>query len=262
MDKNKTSKLLFLAVTIIAALMSACSSDDDPKWQDLSIADPGIILREGESATVSFTGGSSDYAVTITNPDVVSCDIETSEYAVRFNKQLIHITPIQPGNTVISIIDNVNGSSITITVRVVEPYIIGRTPINAADYTNEVFKKGTCLCLMKSGKFMLFDDPYPNSSSTDLKGCEPTLQGEYAFEKDASGCYITYAYVESSHMTTYKFTLNDEAYQYLSEWPAISYGFDNFTTFLISMTNVYDQTRAKYLAEANVKLPYGITLQQ
>ena len=119
MDKNKTSKLLFLAVTIIAALMSACSSDDDPKWQDLSIADPGIILREGESATVSFTGGSSDYAVTITNPDVVSCDIETSEYAVRFNKQLIHVTPIQPGNTVISIIDNVNGSSITITVRVV-----------------------------------------------------------------------------------------------------------------------------------------------
>lgn len=262
MDKNKTSKLLFLAVTIIAALMSACSSDDDPKWQDLSIADPGIILREGESATVSFTGGSSDYTVTITNPEVATCEIETSEYAVRFNKQMLHITPHQEGNSVISIVDNVNGSSITLSVRVVEPYIIGRTSVNLTDYTNEIFKKGTCLCLMKGGKFMLFDDPQPNSSSIDLKGCEPTLQGNYAIESDATGRYITYSYIEASHITAFKFTINDEAYQYLSQWPAISYDWDGFTTFLISMANVFDQTRAVYLAESTIRLPYSITLQQ
>ncbi|MGM9845727.1 MAG: hypothetical protein ACI30K_05805 [Muribaculaceae bacterium] len=262
MNKDKTSKLLFLAVTVIATLMSACSSDDTPKWQELSISDAGIILREGEAASVSFTGGSSDYSVTITNPDVATCEIETSEYAVRFDKQLIHITPVQVGNTVVSIVDNVNGSSITLTVRVVEPYIIGRTPTGSSNYTNEVFKMGTCLCLMKSGKFMLFEDPYPTYSSTDLKGCEPILKGEYAMESDASGSFITFAYIESSHMTSYKFKLNDEAYKFLSDWPAISYGFEDFTSFLINMTSIYDQTRALYLAEAYTKLPYGITLQE
>lgn len=261
MYHNKASKWLTIAVAIFAVMTSACSSDDTPKWQELSIADTGVILREGETGAVSFTGGSSDYTVTITNPEVATCEIETSEYAVRFNKQMLHITPHQEGNSVISIVDNVNGSSITVTVRVVEPYIIGRTLVNLTDYTNEIFKKGTCLCLMKGGKFMLFDDPQPNSSSIDLKGCEPTLQGNYAIESDATGRYITYSYIEASHITAFKFTINDEAYQYLSQWPAISYDWDGFTTFLISMANVFDQTRAVYFAESTIRLPYSITLQ-
>lgn len=269
--KRLTSAYITIATAVISLLLGACSSDNDPKWDDLSIEQPITILRTGEGGSVKLYGGSSEYTVTNTNPNVASVEIETSEYAVRFGLQTIYVRGLAEGATVVSIIDNATGSTTALTIKVSQPYIGCRAPISVStlDNVNEVFRLGTYLYFFKDGRFLLYNDPQPDVSIFALDGTQPEIDGEYALGEDSGGKYVTFSYVSTAHQITYKFYLKDnDAYEYLTTWPDTDYNTnqwdgdtaDEWLSFTISMVSAYDGTRSIYLADSFIRLPYNIDL--
>lgn len=102
----------------MVCLFTACSSDDDntthaPLTFEQTYYEKPLMINES-IRRIAFTGGSGDFSLSVSNPDVLEAKISDDE---------VILTPKEKGRTNIVVRDNVDDRSVTIQVKIVAPYI-------------------------------------------------------------------------------------------------------------------------------------------
>ena len=102
----------------MVCLFTACSSDDDstahaPLTFEQTYYEKPLMMTE-PIRRIAFTGGSGDFSLSVSNPDVLEAKINDDE---------VILTPKEKGRTNIVVRDNVDDRSVTIQVKVVDTYL-------------------------------------------------------------------------------------------------------------------------------------------
>ena len=115
---QKTLGILVYSMLAMVCLFTACSSDDDntthaPLTFEQTYYEKPLMMSE-PIRRIAFTGGSGDFSLSVSNPDVLEAKINDDE---------VILTPKEKGRTNIVVRDNVDDRSVTIQVKVVDTYL-------------------------------------------------------------------------------------------------------------------------------------------
>ncbi len=107
----------FILFAFLLSVLVGCSDDDNTTHAPLTFEQTYYekpLMIEESIRRIAFTGGSGDFSLSVSNPDVLEAKISDDE---------VILTPKEKGRTNIVVRDNVDDRSVTIQVKVVAPYI-------------------------------------------------------------------------------------------------------------------------------------------
>ena len=108
---------VFVLWAFSLSILVGCSDDDSTTYAPLAFEqtyyEKPLMINES-IRRIAFTGGSGDFSLSVSNPDVLEAKISDDE---------VILTPKEKGRTNIVVRDNVDDRSVTIQVKIVAPYI-------------------------------------------------------------------------------------------------------------------------------------------